>query len=151
MQQLRQNITTGIPPRDVLDKKVSLKISPAPKQQLGDILQNSANDISKNLIDNALPENLRQPLNNVREETMNSIKNFREQKQLNEKPKVSDVTMNQAKKKTGFWSKVKNGLGKFWQFARRPVQSLISMVPSVGPLINQGIDYISGDRKLALK
>ncbi|CAL6113153.1 Hypothetical_protein [Hexamita inflata] len=146
MQQIKDSIAVGYPPKSVIDR--GLKISSAPKQQLGDILQNSANDISKNLIDNTLPENLRGPMNNVREQTMNSIKNFREQRQLNEKPKTDDVTMNQAKKKTGVWSKIKSGLGKFWQFARKPVQSLISMVPSVGPLINQGIDYISGDRKL---
>ncbi|CAL6031040.1 Hypothetical_protein [Hexamita inflata] len=150
MQQLRQNITTGIPPKDVLDRKVSLKISPAPqKQQLGDILQNSANDISKKLIDQ-VPEGIREPLNNVREETMNSIKNFREQRQLNQKPPVNDVTMNQTKKKTG-WQKFKGGLSKFWQFARKPIQGLIGMVPGAGSIINSGIDYLSGDRKLALK
>ncbi|CAL5975230.1 Hypothetical_protein [Hexamita inflata] len=143
MQQLKQTINTGVRPM--------LKISPAPQKQLGDILQNGANDISKNLIDTAVPENLRGPLNNVREETMNSIKNFREQRQLNEKPPVSDVTMNQAKKKQGVWSKIKNGLGKFWQFARKPIQGLISMVPGAGSIINSGIDYLSGDRKLALK
>ncbi|CAL5975632.1 Hypothetical_protein [Hexamita inflata] len=146
MQQLRQNITTGIPPKDVLDRKVSLKISPAPSAKLGDILQNSANDISKKLIDQ-VPEGIREPLNNVREETMNSIKNFREQRQLNQKPPVNDVTMNQTKKKTGVWSKIKNGLGKFWQFARKPVQSLIGLVPGFGSVINQGIDVLS-DRKL---
>ncbi|CAL5989294.1 Hypothetical_protein [Hexamita inflata] len=144
MQQMRQNITTGVRPT----LKISPKTSQAPSQQLGDILQNSANDISKKLIDTTMPENLREPLNNVREQTMNSIKNFREQRQLNEKPPVNDVTMNQVKKKTGIWSKVKNGLGKFWQFARKPVQGLISMVPGFGGLINQGIDMISGDKKL---
>ncbi|CAL6050463.1 Hypothetical_protein [Hexamita inflata] len=147
MQQMRQNITTGVRPT----LKISPKTSQAPSQQLGDILQNSANDISKKLIDTTMPENLREPLNNVREQTMNSIKNFREQRQLNEKPKSQDITMNQVKKKTGIWSKVKNGLSKFWQFARKPVQSLIGMVPGAGSIINQGIDYLSGDRKLALK
>ncbi|CAL6031202.1 Hypothetical_protein [Hexamita inflata] len=146
MQQMRQNITTGVRPT----LKISPKTSQAPSQQLGDILQNSANDISKKLIDTTMPENLREPLNNVREQTMNSIKNFREQRQLNEKPPVNDVTMNQVKKRTG-WQKFKGGLSKFWQFARRPIQGLIGMVPGAGSIINQGIDYLSGDRKLALK
>ncbi|CAL6063153.1 Hypothetical_protein [Hexamita inflata] len=146
MQQMKDNITTGQRIFPQIDR--GLKISAGPsKQQLGDILQDSANDISKKLIDNALPENLRQPLNDVREQTMNSIKYFREQRQLNEKPKVSDVTMNQAKKRTG-WQKFKGGLSKFWQFAKKPVQGLISMVPGFGGLINQGIDMISGDNKL---
>ncbi|CAL6080010.1 Hypothetical_protein [Hexamita inflata] len=146
MQQMKDNITTGQRIFPQIDR--GLKISTGPsKQQLGDILQDSANDISKKLIDNALPENLRQPLNDVREQTMNSIKYFREQRQLNEKPKVSDATMNQAKKKTG-WQKFKGGLSKLWQFARKPVQGLISMVPGFGGLINQGIDMISGDKKL---
>ncbi|CAL6053668.1 Hypothetical_protein [Hexamita inflata] len=146
MQQMRQNITTGVRPT----LKISPKTSQAPSQQLGDILQNSANDISKKLIDTTMPENLREPLNNVREQTMNSIKNFREQRQLNEKPPVNDVTMNQVKKRTG-WQKFKGGLSKFWQFARRPIQGLIGMVPGAGSIINQGIDYLSGDKKLALK
>ncbi|CAL6066507.1 Hypothetical_protein [Hexamita inflata] len=144
MQQMRQNITTGVRPT----LKISPKTSQAPSQQLGDILQNSANDISKKLIDTTMPENLREPLNNVREQTMNSIKSFREQRQLNEKPPVNDVTMNQVKKKTGIWGKIKNGLGKFWQFAKKPVQSLIGMIPYAGGLINQGIDMFSGDKKL---
>ncbi|CAL5984047.1 Hypothetical_protein [Hexamita inflata] len=144
MQQMRQNITTGVRPT----LKISPKTSQAPSQQLGDILQDSANDISKKLIDTTVPENLRQPLNDVREQTLNSIKNFREQRQLNEKPKVSDVTMNQVKKKTGIWGKVKNGLSKFWQFSRKPIQSLIGMIPYAGGLINQGIDMFSGDKKL---
>ncbi|CAL5971446.1 Hypothetical_protein [Hexamita inflata] len=147
MQQMKDNITTGQRIFPQIDR--GLKISSGPsKQQLGDILQDSANDISKKLIDTSVPENLRQPLNDVREQTLNSIKNFREQRQLNEKPKVSDVTMNQVKKKTGIFSKIKNGLSKFWQFARRPVQSLIGMLPGAGSIINQGIDYLSGDRKL---
>ncbi|CAL6103565.1 Hypothetical_protein [Hexamita inflata] len=146
MQQMRQNITTGVRPT----LKISPKTSQAPSQQLGDILQNSANDISKKLIDTTMPENLREPLNNVREQTMNSIKSFREQRQLNEKPPVNDVTMNQVKKRTG-WQKFKGGLSKFWQFARRPIQGLIGMVPGAGSIINQGIDYLSGDKKLALK
>ncbi|CAL6079420.1 Hypothetical_protein [Hexamita inflata] len=146
MQQMRQNITTGVRPT----LKISPKTSQAPSQQLGDILQDSANDISKKLIDTTMPENLRQPLNDVREQTLNSIKNFREQRQLNQKPPVNDVTMNQVKKKTG-WQKFKGGLSKFWQFARRPIQGLIGMVPGAGSIINQGIDYLSGDRKLALK
>ncbi|CAL6051579.1 Hypothetical_protein [Hexamita inflata] len=146
MQQMRQNITTGVRPT----LKISPKTSQAPSQQLGDILQNSANDISKKLIDTTMPENLREPLNNVREQTMNSIKSFREQRQLNEKPKSQDITMNQAKKRTG-WQKFKGGLSKFWQFARRPIQGLIGMVPGAGSIINQGIDYLSGDKKLALK
>ncbi|CAL5983691.1 Hypothetical_protein [Hexamita inflata] len=146
MQQMRQNITTGVRPT----LKISPKTSQAPSQQLGDILQDSANDISKKLIDTTMPENLRQPLNDVREQTLNSIKNFREQRQLNEKPKSQDVTMNQVKKRTG-WQKFKGGLSKFWQFARRPIQGLIGMVPGAGSIINQGIDYLSGDRKLALK
>ncbi|CAL6056672.1 Hypothetical_protein [Hexamita inflata] len=144
MQQMRQNITTGQRIFPQIDR--GLKISSNPKQQLGDILQDSANDISKKLIDNALPENLRQPLNDVREQTMNSIKSFREQRQLNEKPKSQDITMNQAKKKTG-WQKFKGGLSKFWNFARRPIQSLVNMVPG-GSILNQGIDYLSGDKKL---
>ncbi|CAL6043069.1 Hypothetical_protein [Hexamita inflata] len=143
MQQMRQNITTGVRPT----LKISPKTSQAPSQQLGDILQNSANDISKKLIDTTMPENLREPLNNVREQTMNSIKSFREQRQLNEKPKSQDITMNQVKKRTG-WQKFKGGLSKFWQFARRPIQGLIGMVPYAGGLINQGIDMISGDKKL---
>ncbi|CAL6039001.1 Hypothetical_protein [Hexamita inflata] len=146
MQQIKDSIAVGYPPKSVIDR--GLKISAGPSKQLGDILQNSANDISKNLIDNALPENLRGPMNNVREETMNSIKNFREQRQLNQKPQVSDVTMNQVKKKPNLWQKIKNGASKFWQFAKRPVQGLISMIPSVGPLINQGIDLISGGKRL---
>ncbi|CAL5974370.1 Hypothetical_protein [Hexamita inflata] len=130
MQQLRQNITTGVPPRAVLDRKVSLKTSPSPSAKLGDILQNSADDISKKLIDQ-VPEGIREPLNNVREETMNLIKKFREQRQLNEKPKSEDVTMNQTKKKTG-WQKFKGGLSKFWQFARKPIQPiLMQMTPEV--------------------
>ncbi|CAL6008914.1 Hypothetical_protein [Hexamita inflata] len=146
MQQMKDNITTGQRIFPQIDR--GLKISTGPsKQQLGDILQDSANDISKKLIDNALPENLRQPLNDVREQTMNSIKYFREQRQLNEKPKVSDITMNQVKKKTG-WQKFKGGLSKLWQFARKPVQSLIGMLPGAGSIINQGIDYLSGDNKL---
>ncbi|CAL6034497.1 Hypothetical_protein [Hexamita inflata] len=144
MQQMRQNITTGVRPT----LKISPKTSQAPSQQLGDILQDSANDISKKLIDTTMPENLRQPLNDVREQTMNSIKNFREQRQLNQKPPVNDVTMNQVKKKTGIWGKVKNGLSKFWQFSRKPIQSLIGMIPYAGGLINQGIDMFSGDKKL---
>ncbi|CAL6005996.1 Hypothetical_protein [Hexamita inflata] len=143
MQQMRQNITTGVRPT----LKISPKTSQAPSQQLGDILQDSANDISKKLIDTTMPENLRQPLNDVREQTMNSIKNFREQRQLNEKPKSQDITMNQVKKRTG-WQKFKGGLSKFWQFARRPIQGLIGMVPGAGSIINQGIDYLSGDKKL---
>ncbi|CAL6043847.1 Hypothetical_protein [Hexamita inflata] len=147
MQQMKDNITTGQRIFPQIDR--GLKISQGPsKQQLGDILQDSANDISKKLIDSSVPENLREPLNNVREQTLNSIKYFREQRQLNEKPKSQDITMNQVKKKTGIWSKVKNGLSKFWQFARKPVQGLISMVPGFGGLINQGIDMISGDKKL---
>ncbi|CAL6008984.1 Hypothetical_protein [Hexamita inflata] len=147
MQQMKDSIATGQRIFPQIDR--GLKISSGPsKQQLGDILQDSANDISKKLIDTTVPENLREPLNNVREQTLNSIKYFREQRQLNEKPKVSDITINQVKKKTGIWNKVKNGLGKFWQFARKPVQGLISMVPGFGGLINQGIDMISGDKKL---
>ncbi|CAL5981713.1 Hypothetical_protein [Hexamita inflata] len=145
MQQIRDSVNTGQRIYPQIDR--GLKISPAPQKELGDILQNSANDISKNLIDNALPENLRGPMNDVREQTMNSIKNFREQRQLNQKTAGKDVTLNQAKKKSG-WQKFKSGLGKFWQFARQPIQGLISMVPGVGGLVNQGIDYISGDRKL---
>ncbi|CAL6055132.1 Hypothetical_protein [Hexamita inflata] len=145
MQQIKDSVATGQRMYPQIDR--GLKISAGPSKQLGDILQNSANDISKNLIDNTLPENLRGPMNNVREQTMNSIKNFREQRQLNEKPKTDDVTMNQAKKKTGVWTKIKSGLGKFWQFARKPVQSLIGLVPGFGSVINQGIDVLS-DRKL---
>ncbi|CAL5982201.1 Hypothetical_protein [Hexamita inflata] len=147
MQQMKDNITTGQRIFPQIDR--GLKISSGPsKQQLGDILQDSANDISKKLIDTTVPENLRQPLNDVREQTLNSIKNFREQRQLNEKPKSQDITMNQVKKKTGIFSKIKNGLSKFWQFARRPIQGLVNMIPYAGPLINQGIDMFSGDKKL---
>ncbi|CAL6005052.1 Hypothetical_protein [Hexamita inflata] len=146
MQQMKDSIATGQRIFPQIDR--GLKISAGPsKQQLGDILQDSANDISKKLIDTTVPENLREPLNNVREQTLNSIKYFREQRQLNEKPKSQDITMNQVKKKTG-WQKFKGGLSKLWQFARKPVQGLISMVPGFGGLINQGIDMISGDKKL---
>ncbi|CAL6048755.1 Hypothetical_protein [Hexamita inflata] len=142
MQQIKDSVATGQRMYPQIDR--GLKISAGPSKQLGDILQNSANDISKNLIDNTLPENLRGPMNNVREQTMNSIKNFREQRQLNEKPKTDDVTMNQAKKKPNLWQKIKNGASKFWQFARKPIQGLISMVPAVGGLINQHFGGILG-------
>ncbi|CAL5974620.1 Hypothetical_protein [Hexamita inflata] len=120
----------------------TMKIASQP-QPVTDILSQSADQLADKLIQQA-PSQLQQPLNDVKAATVNGIKYIRDQRTSNQKPQRQITTSNNAYRRQSTWQKIKGGLGKFWQFARKPVQSLIGMIPGAGGIINQGIDYLSG-------
>ncbi|CAL6028953.1 Hypothetical_protein [Hexamita inflata] len=119
----------------------TLKI--ASLKPVGDILSQSADQLAGKLISQA-PEKLQQPLNDVKDATFNGLKYIREQRPFNSNNLHQQRTTFNGNQRKTTWQKIKGGLGKFWQFARKPVQSLIGMIPGAGGIINQGIDYLSG-------
>ena len=109
---------------------------------MNEILQSSANDLADKLINKA-PAGLSDSLSNIKSGTLNSMKYFRDQRNLNTKINKQDgQPLNQVKKTK--WQKFKRGFGNVWRNIGAGVKSAVNFIPIAGPAINAGINGIEG-------